>query len=99
MAIADTDEKIRAYKNIDEIIEAAYNYKTLPDDEDVYFEKQVASVLTKFIKNEKNARYYIEPRSKDLKDCRLWIWIQGSYEEGYEMKLLPYKTDPFSEVR
>lgn len=99
LAIADTDEKIRAYKNIDEIIEAAYNYKTLPDDEDVYFEKQVASVLTKFIKNEKNARYYIEPRSKDLKDCRLWIWIQGSYEEGYEMKLLPYKTDPFSEVR
>lgn len=130
-AIADTDEKMRAYRSIDEIIETELRffnetegiqeekpyeyclerifegpeeneinwYEKLPIDENYCFEEEVVRTFERYIEPKENGRYLMDPKSKDFKDCRLWIWIQGSYEEGYTVMVLPDKNDPFSEVR
>ena len=130
-AIADTDEKMKAYKSIDEIIAtelAFYNeteglmdkepynyclekifegrkeygknpYERLPSEQRFCFEEEVVRIFEGYIEPKGNGRYLSESRSKEFKGCPIWIWIQGSYEEGYTVMVLPYKTDPFSEVR
>lgn len=127
-AVADTDEKMRAYKSIDEIIETElrfyneteglkdkepYNYclekifegrkeygknfyEQLPSEQRFCFEEEVVRNLELYIQPQGDG-WYIELRH--FKGCQLWTWIQGSYEEGYEVMILPGKTDPFSEVR
>lgn len=127
-AVADTDEKMRAYKTIDEIIETElcfyneteglkdtepYNYclekifegrkeygknpyERLPGEQRFGFEEEVVRSLELYIQPQGDG-WYIEPRH--FKGCQLWTWIQGSYEEGYTVMVLPYKKDPFSEVR
>lgn len=127
-AIADTDEKIRAYRSIDEIIETElcfyneaeklndiepYNYclekifegrkeygknpyERLPSDERFCFEEEVVRSLEMYIRPKGDGRYF------DLgyfNGNQIWIWIQGSREEGYEIMVLPGKKDPFLEVR
>lgn len=122
LAIADTDEKMKAYKNLDEIIETElrfyneaeglgdkepYNYcleKIFEENEEygknpnerVYFEEKVVRNLSKYIKPMGGGRYL---ELGHFKGYQIWTWIQGSREEGYEVKIWPGKKDPYSKVR
>ena len=130
-AIADTDEKMRAYKSLDDIIETELRYynetegmqdkepyndclykifegpkeygknsfERLPSDERFCFEEEVVRSFQKYIDPKGNDIYFREPKSKKFKGWQFWILIQGSYEEGYTVMVLPDKKDPFSEVR
>lgn len=121
-AVADTDEKMRAYKTIDEIIETElrfYNETEGLKDKEPYNHclKKILEGRKEYEKNPYE-RYcieeevvrgfegYIEPKGegqyielKHFKGYKIWTWIQGSREEGFKVKVLPGKKDPFSDER
>lgn len=121
-AVADTNEKMRAYKTIDDIIETELRFYN--ETEGLKDKEPYNHCLEKIFEGRKEykknpyERYcieeeivrgfegYIEPKGEgqyielnDFKGYKIWIWIQGSREEGFKVKVLPGKKDPFSDDR
>lgn len=105
IAVADTDEKMKAYRTLDEIIDAGFRFYNgeivIPDDKeyDSCFEDIIRDALGMYIKSKGKAedgRYIELVRGK-----KYWVWvlIQGSYKEGYTVLVEPAIKDPFSEIR
>lgn len=89
IAIADTDEKMQAYKSLDEIL----NVATGLDVENVedYFETWIkANIHEKYyplIEDEKNEGY------------KFWVLIKENHNEGFIAEVKYAKNDPFKKKR
>ncbi len=100
IAIADTDEKMKAYKTLDEIIDIGYHLNSRDIKEhDSCLEENIRIRLENYIKSEgkgENGRYIF---IKSGEKYQVWVLIQGSYKEGFTVLTEVAKKDPFSEVR
>ena len=105
IAMADTDSKMKAYKTLDEIIDASFLFdqKRVENPDGIKYdsclEKNIRDTITKYVKTEKKAedgRYIF---LKAGKKYQVWVLIQGSYKDGFTVLAQSAKTDPFSEVR
>lgn len=100
IAMADTDDKMKAYKTLDEIIDISYRLNSRDIKEhDSWLEENIRVGLENYFKSEGEGEdgRYIFLRSG--KKYQVWVLIQGSDKEGYTVLTKVAKKDPFLKLR
>ncbi len=87
-AIADTDEKMRAYKSLDEIYNVAMGLDV----------KNVEDYLETLAIENMPKKYYPFENEKD-KGYKYWVLIEVNYNEGFTAEVKCAKSDPFEKRR